>query len=161
MLTDRKSPASAMVNRNADCGHGAHRPPAAIATPSALAWAIELRVTSRPRTSTAPYHDWRSPTPRKPASPTCAGTPLAARSTATRIAASCPAQYESYLDATRQVCSATQATAHFAACGAGHDRLLMTDSYWLAVVRVGSYSRLPCREAGWWRMGRWVCTRRS
>jgi hypothetical protein len=54
-------PAESMVKRNVVSGHDAHTPLAAMVLPKDVAWAIELRMTSWPRTSAIPYQDCRSP----------------------------------------------------------------------------------------------------
>jgi len=87
------------TNRNVSCGHGAQMPLAATVLPSETAWAIALRVTSRPRTSAVPYQDRRAPSCRNSGTETVAGTPVAASRTAARISSNSAAQYVSYFDA--------------------------------------------------------------
>src|SRR5713226_4007541 len=99
------APVAPMVNRNVHSGQAAHMPLAATVRPSDVAWAIELRVISRPQTSATPYHDCRSPKRRTFATSTIAAAPLTAAWSAALISPRCAVQYLSYLDAIAPVCS--------------------------------------------------------
>jgi hypothetical protein len=97
-------PAVLTVSRNMSWGHGAQIPLAATVLPSEVACAIELRISSLPRTSASPYQDCRAPRSRRPGVATAAGNPPAARPSTAWIWPRQAAQYRSYFDVTAPVC---------------------------------------------------------
>ena len=105
------SPAVLTVSRKVFRGHGAQIPLAATVLPSEVACAIELRVSSLPRTSAIPYQDCRAPRSRRPGVATAAGITAAARPSASWIWPRQTAQYRSYFDATSPVCPHQPCTA--------------------------------------------------
>ena len=71
-------PAVLTVSRKVSWGYGTQIPLAATVLPSEVACAIELRISSLPRTSASPYQDCRAPRSRRPAVATAAGDPRGA-----------------------------------------------------------------------------------
>ncbi len=76
------SPAVLTVSRKVSWGHGVQISLAATVLPSEVACAIELCISSLPRTSVSPYQDCRAPRSCRPGVATAVGNPLAARPSA-------------------------------------------------------------------------------